>query len=659
MGREKIRGMKRGGIVKAQGGLTAEPVGYPSELPDDPYDPAFGLSGTNPELTVNAGTIPGTVSPSSQPPAGTGGAPQRMPSTVEQDRAAQMAQTLQKTNIPHPSALRTLGGVAAEFFIGRRSPEAGRALSDAITQSDPKVRAYQEQQRNLAIQEKRAADERGYGLLGVRYANANINADKQTAAIQKQANTNAGNLADRQRRLFHDQMAQGVEPLMPSPGRMRSVGEVDSGGVHPGGDPVLPQGTLVPQTMDIAQMGGGSPGRMPAPPGSIQTTIQPPGMPEQPAFYPSKDFKEQTHEVTEDEAPWMNLPAGTVIPQSAYIKQAGQRPKEDKTAPVLLKPEEYISLIDQIADPKNKQTADLNRRSKALTLSAVQRGDAKSAQAEIDSLRNAVNSRESGAQKISINLSNAEAPLTKMEETRAKAIANYAQAPIGSYAANRPGSRGGAIMAHVMDLNPDYRETNYHTYQKTENDFTSGTEGRKVNAVNTVIGHLAVLNEAAEALKNNNIRLLNNIANKFNIETGGNAVTTYKTIVRRVAPELSNAYVTGGGTAEERSAAGGDFNENASPQQLQSAIKITGRLLGGKINALADQYKRGTYERGSQRLITPESQTVLDKLAGGAPSTGMPAKAGTVNMRAPNGTVQPVPADQVEHYKQRGATVVP
>jgi hypothetical protein len=51
----------------------------------------------------------------------------------------------------------------------------------------------------------------------------------------------------------------------------------------------------------------------------------------------------------------------------------------------------------------------------------------------------------------------------------------------------------------------------------------------------------------------------------------------------------------------------------------------------------------------------------------GNPSTKSPAKkesggagsaAGTVMMKAPNGSTQPVPADQVDHYKKLGATVV-
>jgi hypothetical protein len=32
---------------------------------------------------------------------------------------------------------------------------------------------------------------------------------------------------------------------------------------------------------------------------------------------------------------------------------------------------------------------------------------------------------------------------------------------------------------------------------------------------------------------------------------------------------------------------------------------------------------------------------------------------GTVKMKAPDGSVRPVPADQVEHYKAKGAVVVP
>lgn len=56
------------------------------------------------------------------------------------------------------------------------------------------------------------------------------------------------------------------------------------------------------------------------------------------------------------------------------------------------------------------------------------------------------------------------------------------------------------------------------------------------------------------------------------------------------------------------------------------------------------------------RRIVADARKKLDAIdGGGAENKG----GGTVNMKAPDGTIKPIPADQVEHYKSRGATVAP
>lgn len=58
----------------------------------------------------------------------------------------------------------------------------------------------------------------------------------------------------------------------------------------------------------------------------------------------------------------------------------------------------------------------------------------------------------------------------------------------------------------------------------------------------------------------------------------------------------------------------------------------------------------------ANNLFAASKAQLLDtaeNMGGGGP------RGGTVNMRAPDGTVKPVPTDQVEHFKSLGATIVP
>ncbi len=200
--------------------------------------------------------------------------------------------------------------------------------------------------------------------------------------------------------------------------------------------------------------------------------------------------------------------------------------------------------------------------------------------------------------------------------TVAQGIANYKIAP--PTLTRSPQSR--AIMSEVLKLNPDFNAQHYQTAQKTENAFTSGKPADNVNALNTALGHLGHLHGAAEALKNGNIRLLNGIANYFDVEAGKDPVTTYKTIVHRVGPELVKAYVGAGGGVEERGLAEADFDPKNGPDQLQSNISISAKLLGSKLDALQHQYNQGTRGRGDLQLITPEAQGTMDRLVKKAPS---------------------------------------
>ena len=56
----------------------------------------------------------------------------------------------------------------------------------------------------------------------------------------------------------------------------------------------------------------------------------------------------------------------------------------------------------------------------------------------------------------------------------------------------------------------------------------------------------------------------------------------------------------------------------------------------------------------SREEIIAADKAARASMAGGGQAQG----GGTVNMKAPDGTVRPVPSDQVQHYQQMGATVV-
>ena len=222
--------------------------------------------------------------------------------------------------------------------------------------------------------------------------------------------------------------------------------------------------------------------------------------------------------------------------------------------------------------------------------------------------------KETKANQINLDMgsvnNNAQADAT------AKGIANYQIAPLSGFAMRSPA--GIALMGKVLQENPDFHGEYYNTFQKTENDATTGKIGTSANALNTMMGHLQVLDTAADALKNNDVQAINRIANFLGAQVGQTPKTTYDTIVHRIGPEVTKAYLASGGSVGERGTNEQDFSSNLGPDQIKQNIGVSALLADSKIKALQDQYQRGTYGRGKQNLITPEAEAARQKLAGRA-----------------------------------------
>ena len=192
----------------------------------------------------------------------------------------------------------------------------------------------------------------------------------------------------------------------------------------------------------------------------------------------------------------------------------------------------------------------------------------------------------------------------------AQDIADY-KVPLATVTSRMGPQAKDELLQQIHAVNPDFHAEYFNTFQKTENDATTGKIGTVSNALNTMMGHLTVLDQATAALKNNDIQLINKIANQFGVQTGATPAATFQAIVNRVGPEIVRAYVGTGGDTTERQKMENDFSPSMSPQQIKSNIRIAAQLALGKLKSNSSQYKRGTYGRGKQRLISDEAATAL------------------------------------------------
>jgi hypothetical protein len=219
-----------------------------------------------------------------------------------------------------------------------------------------------------------------------------------------------------------------------------------------------------------------------------------------------------------------------------------------------------------------------------------------------------------------------------------KAIIEGRQDPPASFAQKSPYWQD--VMQKVYAIDPGFNQQR----AQLRKAYTVGPPSKEINAINTAMGHVGVLGDAIDALNNGDVKVLNSIANKLGVQVGKDNVTTFNTIVHRVGPELSKAYIGAGGSAGERGTDEKDFDPSLGPQQLKSNVAITAKLLRSKIGALEnqwDQNKAPSMKSFGEQFITPEAKQQLDKWS---PESSAGAGTRVVYARDKQGKLHQAPA---------------
>lgn len=171
------------------------------------------------------------------------------------------------------------------------------------------------------------------------------------------------------------------------------------------------------------------------------------------------------------------------------------------------------------------------------------------------------------------------------------------------------------MLQAVATYDPNFDAVNYNSRAKVRTDFTSGKSAQSINGLNTVIGHLKNLSDAADGLNNSSVPLLNTVANAAITATGDPRVQQFDTTKKAVVDELTRVYRGSGGSEGDIKTWSDQINAANSPEQLHSVIATIGDLLESKVNALGEQYKQGLGTTSQPiRLMTPAAEQSLNTL---------------------------------------------
>jgi hypothetical protein len=171
------------------------------------------------------------------------------------------------------------------------------------------------------------------------------------------------------------------------------------------------------------------------------------------------------------------------------------------------------------------------------------------------------------------------------------------------------------MLENVSQYDPSFDSVNFNARSKTRSDFTSGGSAKQINAMNTVIGHLQSLSDAATKLGNTAYPAWNSIKNYASTQVGNPEVKNFDTTKKAVVDELTRVWRQSGGSEQDIATWSQNIDAAGSPEQLHNVIGQIGDLLESKISSMKAQYDQGmgTSNQGV-RLLTPESDRALSVL---------------------------------------------
>lgn len=174
---------------------------------------------------------------------------------------------------------------------------------------------------------------------------------------------------------------------------------------------------------------------------------------------------------------------------------------------------------------------------------------------------------------------------------------------------------GQKLAQFVTQADPSFESGNPAARTKMQADAATGKLAQNNNALNTAIGHLGELSDAAAALGNGNYPKLNWAKNIFSTETGGTAVTNFNTIRDKVAEEFTRVYRGSGGSESDIKREIDNLNAANSPDQLHQAIAHMADLAQSKIDANSEQYKTVMGPLAKPRpMVSKKTAKTLDLL---------------------------------------------
>lgn len=206
--------------------------------------------------------------------------------------------------------------------------------------------------------------------------------------------------------------------------------------------------------------------------------------------------------------------------------------------------------------------------------------------------------------------------LNSLPVSQRKIVKDIADGKIDPKSLSIKGGHRERLLSQVAQYNPDYNQQDYGAADKAVKSFATGKQGDSVRSFNVALEHLDLLKDLTIALKNGDVKLINQIGNKWAEQTGGTAITNFSAAKDIIGQEVVKAIVANGGGQAEREEAAKKIASSKSPDQLFGVADTYTKLFGGQLKGLEKQYTANTNRKDfRERLLTDKARKVVSNLA--------------------------------------------
>ncbi|MBP8110988.1 MAG: hypothetical protein KAY00_01440, partial [Agitococcus sp.] len=207
--------------------------------------------------------------------------------------------------------------------------------------------------------------------------------------------------------------------------------------------------------------------------------------------------------------------------------------------------------------------------------------------------------------------------MTAAMAARVKSIAG-GRSKLPSYAAMRRDPTLAKIVEAVYKYDPSYEEQRFGNRYFAQKSYLPGQKnGMLILSNASALGHMQVLREAYNAMKNGDLKAINSIANKYKVQTGSAPEAVFNAIKGVIGAEVMKSIVPGGGGVVEREEVRETLSREYSNDQFMGVLGGYEALMQEQYDNMRQDYERNDLDPKLWPTYKTHDEKKADKAHGG------------------------------------------